>query len=374
VGSKQLHILVAGGGTGGHLFPAIAVADEIRVMEPDAQITFIGTRGKIEARVVPERGYPFVSIWISGFKRTVSFENVLFPLKVIVATMQSFFLIRRLKPDVVVGTGGYVCGPVVYVASLLGIPTLIHEQNSYPGITTRVLAGRVREVHISFEGTRRYLRRADNVKLSGNPTRAAIGTIGRSEGASAFELDPEKKTLLVVGGSLGAASINRAVLRSLPDLLEARIQLIWQTGDADFESINTEVERLGGASQKRGCAVRVYAFIDRMEYAYGACDLALCRSGAMTVAELTRAGVPSVLVPYPYAAAGHQAENARAIVEAGAAALINDNELNGTLLATVTGLFREPHQLTRMGERARSLAVPDASRTMARTVIQLAQH
>ena len=374
MGSKQLHILVAGGGTGGHLFPAIAVADEIRVMEPDAQITFIGTRGKIEARVVPERGYPFVSIWISGFKRTVSFENVLFPLKVIVATMQSFFLIRRLKPDVVVGTGGYVCGPVVYVASLLGIPTLIHEQNSYPGITTRVLAGRVREVHISFEGTRRYLRRADNVKLSGNPTRAAIGTIGRSEGASAFELDPEKKTLLVVGGSLGAASINRAVLRSLPDLLEARIQLIWQTGDADFESINTEVERLGGASQKRGCAVRVYAFIDRMEYAYGACDLALCRSGAMTVAELTRAGVPSVLVPYPYAAAGHQAENARAIVEAGAAALINDNELNGTLLATVTGLFREPHQLTRMGERARSLAVPDASRTMARTVIQLAQH
>ena len=367
--SDRLSILFAGGGTGGHLFPAIAIADEIRKMIPAASIAFVGTKGKIEARVVPAQGYSFYPVWISGFRRKLTVENIMFPLKVVVALVQSFFLIKKLKPNVVVGTGGYVSGPVLYVASLLGVPTLVQEQNSYPGVTTRILSSRVDEVHISFERSRTHLKPSDNVKLTGNPTRDMVGKISREEGATYFGLDPAKKTVLVFGGSLGASSINTAMLVTSSDLASSDVQIIWQVGGADLAGVKTQIEQ--GHQQER---IKVYDFIEKMEYAYAAADLAVCRSGATTVAELARAGVPSVLIPYPFAAADHQTENARAMVDSGASMMIRDTELKNNLLATIKTLLHDGTRLKKMSESARGLSKPNAASAIARAAMTLAKN
>jgi UDP-N-acetylglucosamine--N-acetylmuramyl-(pentapeptide) pyrophosphoryl-undecaprenol N-acetylglucosamine transferase len=370
VQQEQLRIVFAGGGTGGHLFPAIAIAEEITKQRPGVRITFIGTQHKIESIVVPERGYDFESIWISGFRRKMTPENLLFPAKMIVALLQSFVLLRRLRPAVVVGTGGYVSGPPLYIASLLGIPTLIQEQNSYPGVTTRFMAARANEVHLSFSASRRYLKRKDNVHVSGNPTRDLVGRVSRASGASRLGLDPDKFTLLVFGGSLGARSINNAFLGILPGLLAAGIQLVWQTGQQEHQLYEAEASRITGDS---GDGVKVLPFIERIEYAYAACDLAVCRAGATTIAELSRAGIPSILVPYPFAAADHQTENARAMEEAGAAVLVRDSDLGSRLAGTIQSLMTDRERLQRMRESARKAGVSDAAAVLARAVLNLAE-
>jgi UDP-N-acetylglucosamine--N-acetylmuramyl-(pentapeptide) pyrophosphoryl-undecaprenol N-acetylglucosamine transferase len=315
-------------------------------------------------------GYKFVPIWVGGFKRKFTLESILFSVKLIVALMQSFLIIRRLHPTVVVGTGGYVCGPVLYVGSVLAIPTLIQEQNSYPGFTTRFLSSRVDQVHISFENSKRFFRRSDNVRFSGNPTRATLGSITKAEAASFFGLDVQKKTLLVFGGSLGASSINRAVCNILSDLTTSGIQVIWQTGENDYDSIKASPEYQ--AEKERG-AIKVFKFVEKMEYAYSACDLALCRAGATTVAELARAGVPAVLIPYPYATADHQTENAKAMVESGAAIMIADDMLSAKLLGTLLDLLADKKRLKRMSESAVSISKPKAAATIAQAVIGLAE-
>lgn len=363
-------IVFAGGGTGGHLFPALAIADEIRKRKPDAQIAFVGTRDKLEARVVPQRGYAFHAIWISGLRRTWTFGNLLFPLKVLVACVQSFFLLRKLKPDVVVGTGGYVCGPPLVMASLLGIPTVIQEQNTLPGITTRLLAARATQVHLSFEATKEFLKRTDNIVVSGNPTRMTE-PIDREEGLRLFHLNPEKKTLLVFGGSLGASSINRAVAAILSDLRAMDVQTIWQTGELDYESMHRTVQQMGADREEP--VVRVYKFIDRMQYAYAACDLVVCRAGATTLAELTSYGVPAILVPYPFAAADHQRRNAEMMVRAKAAEMVHDADLGVQLLGKLQELLTDDHRRTMMAERARALGKPDAAATVATAVLALAE-
>ncbi len=311
----ELKVLFAGGGTGGHLFPAIAIADELRRRFPLCQIVFVGTKEKIEARVVPQKGYTFRTIWISGFHRNLRISNLLFPFKVIVSLIQSWSIIRSVQPDAVVGTGGYVSGPVVYVATLLKIPTLIHEQNSFPGATTRFLESRVRRVCITFEQSKKYLKKKDSVVLSGNPTRASLDHVPRNEAYRYFGFDAEgnQKTLLVFGGSLGAATINTAVIHALDSFVQQGFRIIWQTGQDDYQRVVT------AANKHHSSSLWVQPFIDRMDYAYAASDLIVCRAGATTIAELTRLGKPAILVPYPYAAADHQTENARAMTQAGAA-------------------------------------------------------
>ena len=361
--NKAPHILLAGGGTGGHLFPALAIADEIKRLEPSSQFLFLGTKGKIEARVVPQRGYPFRTIWISGFHRRVTVDNLLFPVKVVVSLLQSFFVIRRFRPDVVVGTGGYVCGPILFVASLLGIPTVIHESNSFPGITTRLLATRASAIFIAFDDARKWLKRTDHVRLIGTPTRDALGTIGKAEASAFFHLTVNKKTLLVFGGSLGAASINDAVLQALPDLTAADVQLIWQTGQTDFERI-----RNAAAGEEFGW---LGPFIDKMEYAFGAADLVLCRSGATTLAELTRVGKPAILVPYPFAAGDHQTHNARSLADAGAAVMISDKDVRQTLKEQVLQLLRDQQRLSSMSRASAGLGKPKAGHEIASAIIEL---
>jgi UDP-N-acetylglucosamine--N-acetylmuramyl-(pentapeptide) pyrophosphoryl-undecaprenol N-acetylglucosamine transferase len=365
---RSLRILFAGGGTGGHLYPGIAIAEEIRKRHPEAAIAFIGNGKTLEARVVPERGFRFLPISVAGFRRSLSPDAIVAVMKLFLALVQSFFLIRREKPDVVVGTGGYVCGPPLFVASLRGIPTLIQEQNSYPGLTTRLLARRATEVHLSFERARRYLKRTHQVMVTGNPTREAIGMVDRATGAAHMGMNPDRFTLLIVGGSRGARSINDAMIAALPLLAGPGVQLLWATGKDEYDRVHAALHAIG----ETGFPVRLFPYITEMEFAYGAVDLVLCRAGATTIAEITRAGLPSILVPYPFAAADHQTENAQAMVEEGASVLIKDGELAERLVGQLRDLAGDRERLHGMSLRARALAAPRATEVLAEAVIRLA--
>ncbi len=365
----SLRIIFAGGGTGGHLFPALAVADEIKKLEPAAEIVFVGTRDKLEAHVVPQQGYEFRSIWISGFHRRRLFKNALFPVKLIVSIMQARSIIRQVRPAVAVGTGGYVSGPVVYAATLSHIPTVILDQNAYPGITTRLLGNRVNEVHLTFEAAKRYLKRNDNVSITGNPTRSSLDTVDMTAACSyfGFGAGEKKRTVLVFGGSLGARSINQAVRKNLEELVRSGIRLIWQTGRDEYQAIRDECARMATAP------IWVKPFIDRMDYAYAVSDLVVCRAGATTIAELTRIGKPAILVPYPHAAANHQVHNALELAEAGAARLLYDHEVSDGLSAVLTALINDEGQLRRMSESSRKFGKPDAGRVIAEHILKLAE-
>ena len=277
--------------------------------------------------------------------------------------IQSFLIIKKFKPDVVVGTGGYVSGPVVFVASLLGVPTLIQEQNSYPGITTRLLSTLVDEVHISFEASRKYLKKKDNVFLTGNPIRSSLKIYPKGEALKFFGLDEGKKTLFVFGGSTGARSINEAMLEIIDELVKRDIQVIWQTGMLDFERVRNKCEGMR--------EVKVFPFLDEIDYAYSACDLVVCRAGATTISEITYFGVPSILVPYPFAAANHQYENARVLSENGAGEILLDSELKSKLKEKILNLITDDQKLKMMREKAKSLANPEAGDMIAKSILKL---
>jgi UDP-N-acetylglucosamine--N-acetylmuramyl-(pentapeptide) pyrophosphoryl-undecaprenol N-acetylglucosamine transferase len=360
----------AGGGTGGHLYPALAIAESVRQRRPDADILFIGTQGKIEARVVPAHGFAFRSIDISGFARTLSLDTLVFPVRVVAAVMQSWRILRAFTPGVVVGTGGYVCGPPLAAAMMLGIRTLIQEQNGYPGVTTRLLAVRADEVHLTFESSRRHLKRMDNVFITGNPTRASIGSVSRTAGAAALGLDPSRATVLVVGGSQGATALNRVMQRSVGMITGEGAQVVWGCGARDAESCRRAAAALPAPEASR---VKVLPYIERMEDAYAASDLAVSRSGASTLAELTRAGVPSVLVPYPHAAADHQTANAKVMEEAGAGVLIPEERADTELMPAVMSILRDAGRREAMAARARSMSRPDAADVLASAVLKLAE-
>jgi UDP-N-acetylglucosamine--N-acetylmuramyl-(pentapeptide) pyrophosphoryl-undecaprenol N-acetylglucosamine transferase len=253
-------------------------------------------------------------------------------------------------------------------ASLLGIPTLIQEQNSYPGVTTRLLATRVNEVHITFESTRRFLRRSDNIYLTGNPVRALVGTVARADGAASLGLDPARTTVLVVGGSQGAVSINTAMLVLVPPLLGQGVQVVWLTGEREFARVQ---KQLGTTAAPGGLLLR--PFLADMEHAFAAADLVVCRSGASTLAELMCAGLPSILVPYPHAAADHQTENARAMVERGAALVCPDGDIGTRLGTMIHKLLGDAAQRAAMGAAARAMGKPDAARTLANAALTLAR-
>ncbi len=359
---EKPRILIAAGGTGGHVFPAITIADEIIKLNKNAELLFVGTKGKIEARVVPQQGYTLAHIWISGFSRSLRVNNLLFPVKVIVSLVQSFFLIKQFKPDVVIGTGGYVCGPVLYVASMLGFPTIVHESNSFPGLTTRMLSTRATRIFTAFDATTRWLKRKDNIELVGTPTRDVLGTVSREDGLRFFNLDPFKKTVLVFGGSLGASSINQAIKVSIRDITHSGIQVIWQTGKTDTSLVH-EMTAI------KNCWINT--FIDKMEYAFAAADVVVCRAGATTVAELTRLGKAAILIPYPYGAADHQTFNARTLVDAGAAVMIADQDIQVKLKDEIISLLNNDIKRQQMDKTSRALGRPNAGNEIAQRILNL---
>ncbi|HUI29079.1 MAG TPA: undecaprenyldiphospho-muramoylpentapeptide beta-N-acetylglucosaminyltransferase [Candidatus Acidoferrales bacterium] len=359
----MVKVVFAGGGTGGHLFPAIAIAE--RLMEKkDVDVMFVGTKNKIEGRVVPQLGYNFFAIWIGGFSRKFKLSNLLLPLKILVSVFQSLKLLLTFKPQVVVGTGGYVSGPVCAAAVVTRTPIILQEHNSYPGVMTRLFAPFAREIHIAFDSSRRYFRSTRNLFLTGSPIRK-MSKVNRRDALRFFGLNPEKHTLLVTGGSLGAVRLNTAVLESVDDLLKRDYQLIWQTGSVDFDRI------IGRQRQNLGRII-VEKFLDKMEYAYSAADIAVCRAGATTVAELIYFNLPALIVPYPHAAANHQVENARTLVASGAAVMVQEFEIGEKFKKELFALVDDSDRLSEMSKKIGGLSRDDAAEIIAESILRIA--
>ncbi|HCY76923.1 MAG TPA: undecaprenyldiphospho-muramoylpentapeptide beta-N-acetylglucosaminyltransferase [Ignavibacteriales bacterium] len=354
--------LFAGGGTGGHLYPAIAVADEIKRLKPESEIIFVGTKSKIEGRVIPKLGYGFKSIWIKGFARKFNLENLIFPIKLIVSAFQSLFISFRFKPRVAIGSGGYVAGPAIWGASVMGAKIILMESNSYPGVTTRLLERFADEVHVSFEDSKKYLHKIDKIKLTGNPVRKELGTTTKSEAKKYFGLDENKITILVLGGSLGAASINSVVAECVVELEKKSIQFIWQTGKNyyhSYKNINLD-------------SVKILDFIEDMNKAYSACDLLVARAGATTIAELSVLGIPSILIPSPHVAENHQYYNAKSLADNNAAVMIKDSDLKIVLKNKIIELVEDQELLKNLSENAKRFSKPDAANVVANSAINFA--
>ncbi len=362
--STPYRFLFAGGGTGGHLYPAIAVADEIKRLKPESEILFVGTKSKIEGRVVPKLGYGFKSIWIKGFARKFNMENLLFPIKLLVSLVQSLFISFRFKPRVAIGSGGYVAGPAIWGASVLGAKVILMESNSYPGVTTRLLERYADEVNISFEDSKKYLRRPDKIKLTGNPVRSELGSSTKEESKKSFGLDENKFTILVLGGSLGAASINNSVAECVEELENKSLQIIWQTGKNyyhSYKNINLD-------------SVKILDFIEDMNKAYSACDLLVARAGATTIAELTVLGIPSILIPSPHVAENHQYYNAKSLADNNAAVLIKDSDVKSLLKDKILEVVVDKNLLCSLSENAKRISKPDAANVIAKSAINFAMN
>ena len=360
---RTYRFLFAGGGTGGHLFPAVAVAEKIRDIIPEADIMFIGTKSKIEGRVVPKLGFKFKPIWIKGFSRKLNFENILFPLKLIVSLFQSIFININFRPLVAIGSGGYVAGPAIFGSNLVGAKIILLEQNSYPGVTTRLLERYADEIHISFEDSKKYFKNKEKLFLTGNPVRENLNTINKKEAIKEFNLSAEKKTLLVLGGSLGAASINEAVANSIERFVDNNIQVIWQTGKNYYDKYKSI----------SGKDILIIPFIEKMNSAYSACDLLLSRAGATTIAEINALSISAVLVPSPNVAENHQYYNAKSLTDKGAAILIEDKNLSDELAGTIIKLIFDEVKLDIIKKNAGLLGKKHAASIIANNVIKYAK-
>lgn len=356
---------MAGGGTGGHVYPAIAIADAIRALEPDAAIEFAGTQDHIEWEAVPKAGYAIHPITVTGFYRELSMRTLKFPFKLFKGFRQSWSLVDDFDADIAVGTGGYVSGPVLYAASLRGRPIVVQEQNAYAGVTNRMLAKRATQIHLAFPEAKQAFP-ADKCHLSGNPTRKILQDVDRVAARAFFELPDGASMLFVFGGSLGSQAINEAMQQHLDTLLaDENTYVLWQTGARYFERLNDIVPK-----HRR---LRLRKYIDRMDYAYAASDLVLCRSGAIACSELMVTGTPSVLVPSPNVAEDHQTKNALSMVNAGAATLLPEKELHDGLATTALDLLADADRRVAMAAAATKMAKPTAAEDIARAVLRLAK-
>ncbi len=363
---QSLNILITGGGTGGHVYPALATLEALERQIP-LNVVYVGTRKGIEARLVPQQGIPYRTIWIAGFQRRWTWKNVLFPFKLLVSLWQSWRILRQVTPRVAVGTGGYVTGPVLWMAARMGIPVVIEEQDVFPGITTRLLAPHATKICLAFEGARKYLKvPADKIVVTGNPVRQQLATVAPQAARQHWGLPPEAPVVLVFGGSQGARAINLAVEQCIEEWTRQGIHVIWQTGPQDFERVQ----------QKRSKwpeTVKILPYIDEMGMAYQAADVVVCRAGAITLAELALVQKPAVLIPYPFAAGDHQLKNARFVEEQGAAiTLTQDDKLAERLNRTVQQLLADDARRKAMQEAWKPLAHPDAADKIAAVILAAA--
>jgi UDP-N-acetylglucosamine--N-acetylmuramyl-(pentapeptide) pyrophosphoryl-undecaprenol N-acetylglucosamine transferase len=368
VAGGDMKILIAGGGTGGHVYPGIAVAEELRRLRPDCEVLFVGGRRGLEAVAVPEAGFRIRFILTRGFPRRAWWRWPLAALQNAVGLLQALAIVGAERPDAVLGTGGYVSGPVALAAWIFRRPLLLQEQNSIPGVTNRWLARIADEVHLSFVEARSYFTRKDHLKVSGNPIRAHVLSGDRASAYAEFGLAPGRPTLFVFGGSRGAHRINEVALEAMRKL-KGRVDVQWilQTGREDFE-------RVRGIVEAEDLPARVTPFLNRIHQAYAAADLVVCRSGAMTLAEIAACGTPAILIPYPFAAHDHQVVNASNLVDRGAAAMILERDLSGERLAKEIAHWLSDRQgLSQMSSNARRFARPDAAEKIARSLMQWAQ-
>lgn len=358
--SSKYRFLFAGGGTGGHLYPAIAVAEKIIELKPEAEILFVGTRNKIEFREVPRHGFKIKSLWISGFSRSFNLKNLLFPIKLFVSALQSLKINIQFKPKVAVGTGAYVSGPAIWAASVVGSKIMLLEQNSYPGLTNRLLEKRADQIHTSFEDSKKYFRQKEKIINSGNPLRLNIKLIDKDTARKRFSLG-NRKTVLVLGGSLGARSINEAVKNMLDRFEDEELQVIWQTGAYYFE----DYKNLAAYN------VKIIPFIDSMSEAYSSADLIIARAGATTVAEISYLGLPVIFVPSPNVTADHQYKNAKSLEEVGAAIVIKDSDAHDKLPQTIFDTLNNAELLNTMSENIKVFSKPEAAESIAKSALRL---
>lgn len=364
-----MKIILSGGGTGGHIYPALTIADQIKKLEPRAEIIFVGTQQGLEKDIIPRYGYPLKFIEVAGFKRSLSADTMRSVGKLFTGLYDAYKIISDEKPDLVIGTGGYVCGPIVFMAALRGIPTCIQEQNAMPGVTNKILARYVKKVFLGYKEAGKYFSSSAKLEFTGNPIRTEILDKTKADAAKELGLDPDKKTVLVSGGSRGARSINNAMM-DVELALSGRhdVQIIHATGDVNYDKYMADAAKKGGL----GDNIIVRPYLHNMPVALAAADLAVFRAGAIGLAELMAKGVPSILAPYPYATANHQEFNARAVEAKGAAQVILDKELTGEkLLEAIENLLVHDNKLKKMQDAAKKLGRPQAAEIIARQALAL---
>lgn len=364
--SSKIKIIISGGGSGGHIFPAIAIANALRNKVKNINILFVGAKGKMEEKKVPEAGYAIKTLWISGFQRKLTLKNILFPVKLIYSLIQSRSILNKFKPNAVVGVGGFASGPVLKAASRKKIPTLIQEQNSYPGVTNKLLAKKVDRICVAYNNMDKFFP-ANKILITGNPIRQDILDIEgkRKQALEYFGLEGNKKTLLVIGGSLGARTINESIANSIELFISNEIQLIWQTGKGYFNIAMCAVDNYNCKWQK------AYEFITRMDYAYSAADIVISRAGAIAISELCAVKKPVILVPSPNVAEDHQTKNANELVNKDAAILIKDSEARVILGNTIIELFKDERKQRELSQNIGKLAITDSADRIADEIIKL---
>ncbi len=353
--------MISGGGTGGHIYPAIAIAEEIQRRNPEAEIMFVGARDRMEMQKVPQAGFPIRGLWIAGFQRRLTLKNLWVPVKLLVSLLQSVFLIRAFRPDVVVGTGGYASGPLLRVAGLLGVPTLIQEQNSFPGVTNKMLASGAKKICVAYQNMERFFPK-EKIVLTGNPVRQdllhAPAAINEALAHFDFCLDVsgdqdsfQSPVLLVLGGSLGARRINGLIREKLDFFQAHNVRLIWQCGSYYYD----EYQSLQGQN------VRILPFIDQMAMAYSAADIIISRSGALSVSELALVGKPVLFIPSPNVAEDHQTKNAQALVDLGAALMLKEDQLGSAFEQTFKRLLEDKNHREQLARALKGTAMPRAT-------------
>lgn len=362
----KVKILISGGGTGGHIFPAIAIAESIKKSAPETEILFVGAKGRMEMEKVPAAGYPIEALWISGLQRRLTLKNLSFPLKLISSFIKARKIINSFHPDVVVGTGGYASGPTLKAAASMGIPTVIQEQNSFPGITNKLLSKKANKICVAYEGMQKYFP-DEKIILTGNPIRNDLINIKnkKKEAAEIFSLEQSAPTVLVVGGSQGAKAINEAIHANLDVFSENNIQLVWQTGKYYH---NTAIESFDA---RKYPGIKILEFIKRIDLAYSMADIIISRAGAIAISEICVTGKPTIFVPLPTAAEDHQTKNAQALVSKNAALMVKNNQAGQKLIKEVIELFNDKSKQKKLSSNISKLAITDAGDQIAKEVLKL---
>ena len=365
---ESLRVIISGGGTGGHIFPAVSIANAIRLQHPDAKILFVGAEGRMEMQRVPAAGYEIIGLPVAGFDRKHLLRNISVLIKLMRSQLKARRIVKAFQPDVAVGVGGYASGPTLKVAGMMGIPTLIQEQNSYAGVTNKLLAKQASKICVAYEGMERFFDK-EKIILTGNPVRQGLlqHNMSREDAIRSFQLDPAKKTVLIIGGSLGARTINNCVMQGLDKIRQSGVQFIWQTGKIYISEARAAVSRAGELPM-----LHTTDFIADMAAAYRAADLVISRAGAGSISELCLLGKPVILVPSPNVAEDHQTKNALALVNKEAALYVKDAEADVKLLDTAIATVQQPDTLNKLSTNIAKLAFKDSANVIAGEVWKLA--
>jgi len=361
-----IRIIISGGGTGGHIFPAISIANALKTMDPANEILFVGANGRMEMDKVPAAGYTIVGLDIQGINRKQLWKNILLPFKLMKSLRKAKKIIRDFKPDVAVGVGGFASGPLLMMANKLGIPTVVQEQNSYAGVTNKKVGAKAAKICVAYEGMEQFFP-ADKVLLTGNPIRRESVAIEgkKAEALEFFGLDQHKKTILVLGGSLGARTLNESVVAYLDALRNEEVQVIWQCGSFYIDTLRTDLEG------KLPANVKMMAFLQKMDYAYAAADLIISRAGAGTISELCVVGKPVILVPSPNVAEDHQTKNAKSITDKNAAVLLKEADLDHQFQEQMLRLLTNDQVTEALSKNIKTLALPNATKDIVNEIFKL---